>query len=164
MLERNNGIRLSSRLRHRLRIVPLLIFVLGGRVGVLLDIDHVLYQNRQFHDAALIVGIIGAIVGFIGALSSRYMGGILTEKKVCKFCGDRLINTGSEGSEKRSCPRCKAIIWNDQGRQPRCPQCNEKAWRVIITDDLKAMQFVHNIKDENGNIVYYGHNVSLEEL
>lgn len=102
--------------------------------------------------------------GFIGALSSRYMGGILTEKKVCKFCGDRLINTGSEGSEKRSCPRCKAIIWNDQGRQPRCPQCNEKAWRVIITDDLKAMQFVHNIKDENGNIVYYGHNVSLEEL
>lgn len=156
--------RLSTGLCDNMRIVPFSIFVLGGLVGVLLDIDHVLYQNRQFHDAALIVGIIGAIVGFIGALSSRYMGGILTEKHVCKFCGDRLINTGSEGSEKRSCPRCKAIIWVNQDRQPRCPTCGEKAWKVEISEDGGSLCFIHVIKESNEGIENFGHSIRMDEL
>lgn len=156
--------RLSLGLRPGVRITTWSIFGSCWLIGVLLDTDHLLFGGRQFHNAALVIAISGLFIGLISALFSRYMGGILTEKNVCKFCGDRLINTGSEGSEKRSCPRCKAIIWVNQDRQPRCPTCGEKAWKVEISEDGGSLCFIHVIKESNEGIENFGHSIRMDEL
>lgn len=70
----------SFRSCHRVRMSAWIVFGVCGAVGILLDADHLLFGGRQFHGPALVIAIGGLICGLIGALCSRYMGGLLNGK------------------------------------------------------------------------------------
>lgn len=86
-------------------------------------------------------------------------------KTECRFCGEKMtILRGGGEPEKYSCPRCKAVIFQDQGKQPRCPQCGQKAYKVISTHDKRELLFVHDIRPEGDGYADYGHRVNVDDI
>lgn len=65
-------------------------------------------------------------------------------KKKCKFCGRATSEIRVDGAvEKWVCRTCGAIYFKDPAKQPRCPMCDEKAWKVSNTP--AGLFFTHRI-------------------
>lgn len=68
----------------------------------------------------------------------------------CKFCGRKMVRIEVDGKPNRTiCRDCNIQIFADQDKQPRCPKCGAKAWRVERTD--QGLFFVHNIQFINAD-------------